>query len=173
MVQTIFFLIYLFYYFIYLLFLAALGLRRCGQALLRLRRAEATPRCGARASRRGGLPRCGARAPGARAPAVVALGLQSAGSAVMAHGLSCSTACGIPPDQGSNPCPLHWQADSQPLRHQGSPRQVLKDFIGKRCIFDLENQGKPNGKISICSGSLRMIYYTVYVGLMHSSLKKL
>ena len=25
------------------------------------------------------------------------------------------------PDQGSNPCPLHWQADSQPLRHQGSP----------------------------------------------------
>ena len=30
-------------------------------------------------------------------------------------------ACGIFPDQGSNPCPLHWQADSQPLRHQGSP----------------------------------------------------
>ena len=29
--------------------------------------------------------------------------------------------CGIFPDQGSNPCPLHWQADSQPLRHQGSP----------------------------------------------------
>ena len=23
----------------------------------------------------------------------------------MAHGLSCSTACGIFPDQGSNPCP--------------------------------------------------------------------
>ena len=37
------------------------------------------------------------------------------------HGLSCSAACGILPDQGSNPCPLHWQADSQPLRHQGSP----------------------------------------------------
>ena len=28
------------------------------------------------------------------------------------HGLSCSVACGIFPDQGSNPCPLHWQADS-------------------------------------------------------------
>ena len=26
--------------------------------------------------------------------------------------LSCSAACGIFPDQGSNPCPLHWQADS-------------------------------------------------------------
>ena len=42
-------------------------------------------------------------------------------SAVVAHGPSCSAACGILPDQGSNPCPLHWQADSQPLRHQGSP----------------------------------------------------
>ena len=44
-----------------------------------------------------------------------------AGSVVVAHGSSCSAACGIFPDQGSNPCPLHWQADSQPLRHQGSP----------------------------------------------------
>ena len=45
-----------------------------------------------------------------------------AGSVVVAHGPSRSAACGILPDQGSNPCPLHWQADSQPLRHQGSPR---------------------------------------------------
>ena len=42
---------------------------------------------------------------------VVAHGLQSAGSVVVAHGLSCSAACGIFPDQGSNPCPLHRQAD--------------------------------------------------------------
>ena len=48
-------------------------------------------------------------------------GSRRAGSAVVAHGSSCSAACGIFPDQGSNPCPLHWQADSQPLRHQGSP----------------------------------------------------
>ena len=33
---------------------------------------------------------------------------------------SCSTACGIFPDQGSNQRPLHWQADSYPLCHQGS-----------------------------------------------------
>ena len=33
-------------------------------------------------------------------------------SVVVAHGLSCSAACGIFPDQGSNLCPLHWQADS-------------------------------------------------------------
>ena len=44
-----------------------------------------------------------------------------AGSVVVAHRPSCSVACGIFPDQGSNPCPLHWQADSQPLRHQGNP----------------------------------------------------
>ena len=45
----------------------------------------------------------------------------SCGSVAVTHGLRCSTACGLFPDQGSNPCPLHWQADSQPLRHQGSP----------------------------------------------------
>ena len=48
-------------------------------------------------------------------------GSRCAGSVVVAHGPSCSAECGIFPDQGSNPCPLHWQAASQPLRHQGSP----------------------------------------------------
>ena len=48
-------------------------------------------------------------------------GSRHAGSVIVAHGPSCSAACGIFPDQGSIPCPLHWQADSQPLRHQGSP----------------------------------------------------
>ena len=48
-------------------------------------------------------------------------GSRRAGSVTVAHGPSCSAACGIFPDQGSNPCPLHWQADSQPLCHQGSP----------------------------------------------------
>ena len=48
-------------------------------------------------------------------------GSRRAGSVVVAHGPSCSVACGILPYQGSNPCPLHWQADSQPLHHQGSP----------------------------------------------------
>ena len=52
-------------------------------------------------------------------------GSRRAGSVVVAHGPSCSTACGILPDQGSNPCPLHWQADSKPLRHQGSPPSSL------------------------------------------------
>ena len=34
-------------------------------------------------------------------------GSRCAGSAVVAHGPSCSTARGILPDQGANPCPLH------------------------------------------------------------------
>ena len=35
--------------------------------------------------------------------------------------LSCSSACGIFPGQGSNPCLLHWQVDSLALSHQGNP----------------------------------------------------
>ena len=52
-------------------------------------------------------------------------GSRRTGSAIVAHGPSYSAACGILPDQGPNPCPLHWQADSQPLHHQGSPIIVL------------------------------------------------
>ena len=56
-------------------------------------------------------------------------GSRRAGSAIVAHGPSCSAACGIFLDQGSNPCPLHWQADSQPLRHRGSPKILLLLYI--------------------------------------------
>ena len=38
----------------------------------------------------------------------------STGSTVVAYGLSCSVACGTFPDQGSNLCLPHWQADSLP-----------------------------------------------------------
>ena len=56
-------------------------------------------------------------------------GSRRAGSVIVAHGPSCSAGCGIFPDQRSNPCPLHWQADSQPLRHQGSPLRIIFDFL--------------------------------------------
>ena len=62
---------------------------------------------GSTGSRRAGFSSCGLRA-----SVVVACGLWSAGSVVVAHGLNCSAARGIFPDQGLNPCPLHWQADS-------------------------------------------------------------
>ena len=65
--------------------MAAPGLQCCALAVLSL---------GAR------VPHCGgfscAQALGARA------------SVVAACGLSCSLACGVFPDQGSSPCPLHW-----------------------------------------------------------------
>ena len=62
-------------------------------------------------------------------------GCRRAGSVVVAHGLSCSVACGIFPDQGSNPCPLYWQADSQPVRHQGSPQQTnFKVYVERQKI---------------------------------------
>ena len=59
-------------------------------------------------------------------------GSRRAGSVVVAHGPSCSVACGIFPDQGSNPCRLHWQADSQPLRHQGSPEFYFLNPVSVR-----------------------------------------
>ena len=51
------------------------------------------------------------------ASVVVALRLYRTGPAVAAHGLSCSTACGVIVDQKLNPCLLPWQADSVPLCH--------------------------------------------------------
>ena len=63
----------------------------------------------------------GARTSHYRGLSLRSTGSRRAGSVVVAHRPSCSAACGIFPDQGSNPRPLHWQADSQPLRHQGSP----------------------------------------------------
>ena len=47
--------------------------------------------------------------------------------------ISCSTACGISPDQELNPCLLHWLADSPPLSHQGS----LEGCFHHRDHFDL------------------------------------
>ena len=66
-------------------------------------------------------------------------GSRHAGSVVVAHGPSCSAVCGIFPDQGSNPCPLHWQADSQPLCHQGSPHVLIINCLS--LLFG--TQGRP------------------------------
>ena len=41
------------------------------------------------------------------------------------RGLSCPRARGTFPDQVLNPCPLHWQVDSQPLDHKGRPKIAL------------------------------------------------
>ena len=100
--------LFLFYLFIYL-FLAVLGPRLC---------ARAPPPVAASGGH--SSSRCAGLLP-SRPLLLRSTGSRRAGSAVVAHGPNCSTACGILPDQGSNPRPLHWQADSQPLCHQGSP----------------------------------------------------
>ena len=46
-------------------------------------------------------------------------------SVVVTCRLSCPEACKIFTDQGSNPCPLLWQAEFYPLYHQGSPLMGL------------------------------------------------
>ena len=83
---------------------------------------------GVGASRCGGLSCCGAWARGCAGfsscnggSVVVAPRLESAGSVVVAQGLSCSMACGIFLDQGSNLCLLHYWSDSLPLSQQGNP----------------------------------------------------
>ena len=67
-------------------------------------------------------------------------GSRRAGSVIVAHGPSCSVACGIFPDQGSNLCPLHWQAASQPLRHQGSPYGELLIGISDQWFEHLDKE---------------------------------
>ena len=47
--------------------------------------------------------------------------LSGFGSPTDIRRLNCPGARGILPDQGPNPCPRHWQADSQPADHRGSP----------------------------------------------------
>ena len=78
--------------FIYL-FLAVLGLRFCVRAF---------SSCGKR-----GPVFIAVRGPLSRPLLLRSTGSRCAGSVVVAHGPSCSVACGIFPDQGSNPCPQH------------------------------------------------------------------
>ena len=114
---------YLFIYLFLILFMAVLGLRFCARA----------------------FSSCGKRGPlfiAVRGSLTIAASLVAehrlqtrAGSVIVAHGPSCSAACGIFPDQGSTPCALHWQADSQPLCHQGSPSfNINKNFHLSKCL---------------------------------------
>ena len=82
------------------LFLAVPGLRCYVRAFSSCGEWGLPSSCRGRASHCGGFSCCGAWALGAQA------------SAVVVHRLSCPAARGIFLDQGSNPCPLHWQADS-------------------------------------------------------------
>ena len=64
--------------------------------------------CGALGSHRGGLFGCRTRALGRLGSVAAAPGLYSTDSVAVVPGLICPTATGIYPDQGLNPCLLHW-----------------------------------------------------------------
>ena len=51
-------------------------------------------------------------------------GAAAGDSEVVVHRINRS-ACETLLDQGLNPCPLHWQADSNPMCHQGSLKTVI------------------------------------------------
>ena len=99
-----------FFFLINSLLLAALALHCCMWPFCSCSQWRLLSGCNAQASHCRGFSCCGSWA------------LEC--SVVSAHRLNCSTACGIFPDQWSNPCPLHWQANPQPLDHQGSPTSV-------------------------------------------------
>ena len=105
---NIFFFKYIFFLFIY----GCVGSSFLCEGFLQLWQAGATLHRSARASHYRGLSCCGEQAPDAQA------------QQLWLTGLVAPRQCGIFPDQGSNPCPLHWQADSQPLCHQVSPERL-------------------------------------------------
>ena len=74
------------------------------------------PSCGS-----GGCPRL--RRAGVPPPCLLLL----CGTGPSTCGLSCLAACGLSPDQGPNLCPLHWQAELQPLEDQQSPSGDFND----------------------------------------------
>ena len=71
------------------------------------------------------------RLQGWRASLTAGPGLQSTGSIIVEQELSRSMACGIFLDEGSNPCLLHWQVDSLPRSHQGSPFSFFTPHLVK------------------------------------------
>ena len=92
---------------IFYFFLPALDHWCCAQALVKMLRFLIAVAC--ELPRTGQLLRTSSRH---MRSVVEACGLWRAGSIVMTHGLSCSVACGILPDQRSNPCSLHCQVNS-------------------------------------------------------------
>ena len=99
----------------------------------------------------------------------------------MAHGFSCSPACGIFLDQGSNCCLLHCKADSWtrlPLDHQGSPlyfkyvlnfpkksimtlfqREKCVDFCSELYIFIITESDVTKGNVSHISVVRELLTY--------------
>ena len=117
--------LYLFNFWLCLVFIASGLFSGCGEWGLLSIFCSWTYHCG-------GFPCCGAWTLGCA-------GFSSCGSWVLEYrlvvvmlGLIFSTACGILPDQGSNPCLLHYQADSLPLSYQESSHSHVASIPRRR-----------------------------------------
>ena len=96
------------------------------------------------------LPCCRAQALGVRA------------SVLVAHGLSSSVACAVFPDQRSNPCPLHWQADSYPLHYLGNLQVFYYSWLWHaHFLWDIVggNSLRPEIKIKISFLDVLHLFY--------------
>ena len=111
------------------LFLAALGLCCCAWAFSTCGEWGPLSRFNALASHCGGFSCCRAQARGLAGFSSCSMWAQY----LWHTGLVAPVACGIFLDQGSNPCPLHWQVDSYPLYHQGTLREIF--FTTKLFLF--------------------------------------
>ena len=80
------------------------------------------------------------------------------GSVLLVLGLTCSAACGIFPDQGSNPCSLLCQVDSYPLDHLGSP-SIFIFYMWHSDIFMMSWRRKEQ----VCEQSTKYISGYCYV----------
>ena len=100
-------------------FLATLGLHCCSQAFPSCSKQGLLFSCG-------GFSCCRAWAPDAQASVVAAPRLQSTGSVVAVHGLSCSVASGVFPNLASSPCPLHLAGRLFATGPQGKSYPLLK-----------------------------------------------
>ena len=83
-------------------------------------------------------------------------------SLVTEHRFQGAEACEIFLHQGSNLCPLHWQADSQPLDYQGSPSLkllILSSIVlcklppnHPKCVSGISHDPQVPGFLGLCQG---------------------
>ena len=114
--------------FVFVYVLAAWG-HLARRAFPSLQRARAALHCGAQASHSSAF--C------CRAAALGCVGSNSCGSRLRSYGAR--AACGIFPDKGLNPCPVHWQVDPYPLCHQGSPQHLKKPHFKEPVLTTMQS----------------------------------
>ena len=84
-------------------------------------------------------------------------------SEVASHRPSCSMVCESLPDQGSNLCPLHWQAVSYPQCHQGSlgtEKMVIKKLFS---YIKWQENGRIRSVKSMESGSTYKTMFKIHL----------